>query len=132
MSNLVSSAIAGEIIDAFNDHDAQRLADMHSGTAKLYMASTDPVKAGRVQIRDFFDGIFNGWPDCKWTKTRDFGLGDLVCMEYRFNGNSTRYPGLPIETWDCGVFRLEGDEIAETRFYFDTGSVAKQREAQGV
>ena len=83
-------------------------------------------------MKKFFGPIFAGWPDCKWTKKSSFDAGNSVCVEYAFDGSSTKYPDLPVETWDCAVLVIEPGKIVESRFYYDTGSVPKQREQQGV
>ncbi len=132
MSDQKTLGILDDLIDAFNNHDSRELAKLHSENATLYMAVTSPVLQGREQISEFFEGIFTGWPDCRWEQRRVLGHDDLLCMEWKFTGSSIKYPGRPIETWDCGVFEVEDGKIVESRLYYDTGSIAKQREQQGI
>ena len=128
-----SVRIADDLIKAFNSHDPQRASDLFTESATVYMAVATPPFAGREQIAvGFFSPIMNGWPDCRWTKKLAFAQGDFVYMQFNFNGSSSKYPDLPIETWDCAVLKIQDGEIAEGHFYYDTGSIGKQREAQGV
>jgi ketosteroid isomerase-like protein len=121
--------ITGHLMERFNHHDAPGVAALFEEDARVRMAKTTPLSDGREQIEAFFESIFGGWPDCRWTRTAEFAQGDLVCMEFRFNGSSASRPDVPIETWDCGVFRVQDGMIAEGHFYYDTGSIAKQRAA---
>ncbi len=119
-------------VEAFNAHDAERLASMHTEFGKVVNAVTSPLKEGRKQIADFYAGIFAGWPDCRWENPHSFGLDGLMCMEWTFTGSSASHPNTSVKMWDCGVFTLENGKVAEVRFYIDTGTIAKQWEAQGI
>ncbi len=119
-------------VDAFNGHDSARLASLHTDSAKVRIEVTAPVVEGHQQIAEFYDGIFSGWPDCKWEKTHAFGRDGMMCMEWTFTGSSIKYPDAPVRMWDCGVFKVENGKVAEVRFYIDTGTIAKQWESQGV
>lgn len=132
MDNQSILAIADELINRFNEHDASRFASLHSESATIYGPSTSPILHGRGEIEQFFGNLFSNWPDCRWTKLRAFTEGNFLCMQWTFNGSSTSHPDTPVETWDCGVFKIAGDEIEESRIYYDTGSVIKQWEAAGT
>ena len=119
-------------VEAFNDHDSARLASLHTDAAKVFNAVTAPASQGHKEIAEFYDGIFAGWPDCNWEKTRAFGRDGMMCMEWTFTGSSVKHPHAPIKMWDCGVFTIENGKITEIRFYIDTGTIANQWEAQGV
>jgi limonene-1,2-epoxide hydrolase len=105
---------------------------MHSEDARVFNDVMKPASEGRDQIRAFFDGIFAGWPDCRWEKTRAFGQGDLWCMEWTFSGSSVNHPSATTDMWDCGVFKIKNGEVVEVRFYIDTGTIARQWKEQGV
>lgn len=128
MSDQENITIVEEWFDAFNAHDAERMAKLHLESAVVHRAVTNPPLEGRDSIAAWFNAIFEYYPDCQWSRRRTFGQDDLISLEWVFDGSHKDHPTKPVQTWDCAVLKIDSWKIAEARFYYDRLSVREQLE----
>jgi ketosteroid isomerase-like protein len=128
MSDQENLTVVEELFDAFNAHDAERLAKLYLESGVVHRSVTNPPLEGHESIGAWFNAIFEYYPDCKWSRRRTFGQDDLICVEWVFNGSHKDHPTKPIQTWDCAVLQINSGKIAEARIYYDRLSAQEQLE----
>ncbi|MFQ6012848.1 MAG: ester cyclase [Thermoplasmata archaeon] len=115
--------------EAFNAQEWDRYFELFAESVVWHSPSPEPLK-GRAALREAFEGFVAAFPDTRIKKERSFGQGDWVCREYTFAGTHTgplkgpdgeTIPATnkPVRLQGCGVYKVEGGEITETRDYFD-------------
>ena len=128
-STIENASVVDAVIAAFNNHDAESLADLHTETATIYRAVTNKTLKGRTEIAGWFSAIFTGWPDGQWTKKRSIEQGHLISLEFVFMGSHKDLPGKMVKSWDAVLLTIENGLISEGRFYYDVSAVVSQLEA---
>jgi ketosteroid isomerase-like protein len=118
MSDQENLTVVEELFDAFNAHDAERLAKLYLESGVVHRSVTNPPLEGHESIGAWFNAIFEYYPDCKWSRR----------VEWVFNGSHKDHPTKPIQTWDCAVLRINSGKIAEARIYYDRLSAQEQLE----
>ena len=113
--------------------NAQDLDGIVANVAESYMGyapdQPEPRK-GREALREWFQTSFTAFPDLHYEEVRSFGQGDWTCGEITFTGTHTGLllgPGgqtipatnKPVRATMVIVTKWEGDEVTETRVYYD-------------
>ena len=100
-------------VEAFNDGDADRLANLYTENAVNHQVANDPVE-GREAIRTMF--------------RREFTAAEMVCrVENLFEDGDWAILEWsdPLGLRGCGFFKVEDDKIAFQRGYWDKLSFLK-------
>ncbi|MEV6767229.1 nuclear transport factor 2 family protein [Nocardia sp. NPDC051030] len=115
MSN---SEFVQQWVKAYNDKDFDRFASMNTDDVVYTIAALGHAFTGREaflqHIREYADGV----PDRRFILDQVIVDGDLIAVEYRFEGTSSgKVAGLPpagtvLKTSFCSVLRLRDGRIA--------------------
>lgn len=116
-------------VDAFNNRDQDRFVSQHAEEVAMHDPTLREPVQGRTALGEWFHGLFEMFPDYKVEKTRLFGNGDWVCLEYiesgtmkgPIKGPSGNVPptGKSFRSDCCVVCRVSGRKISEVRVYYD-------------
>jgi predicted ester cyclase len=114
------------IYDAFNEHNADLLADAATPDFKVWL-NTVLVQEGSDGLATWVLGNYTLLPDGAFIILHEVVEGDLNVTHFSFSGtNSTQVEGLPPPTGNEIPFagtlmaRMEGDKVAELWVYWDT------------
>ena len=118
------------LIEAYNAKDLDAfVADAAESWVGHSPDQPEPLK-GREALREWMGTFFTAFPDSRWETARSFGQGDWTCAEIVFTGTHTGplpVPGgvmipatnKPFRVTFVMVSKFEGDEVTETRVYYD-------------
>jgi steroid delta-isomerase-like uncharacterized protein len=120
------------IVDAMNAHDAKKLAGFYTESAVVKVAGM-PDSTGRDAIAANMQKVFDAFPDFKTNAARVWAKGDVVVVEWAFNGtHQGDYFGIKGTEKKVGTqgvdvmwFTPEG-QIKELHSYFDPATVMSQ------
>ncbi len=132
--------IAREQVDAFNNGDWERMRAMLASDSRYDELGTQRKIEGPEKIVELFKGWKTAFPDAVGTVTSAVGSGNKAALEVTWKGTHTGPLGtaegtIPAsgkrqETPAALFFTFEGDQIKESRQYFDSMTLLKQIGAQ--
>ena len=102
-------------VDAFNNEDAEALADFYADDAINHQVVTDPI-VGKVAIKQMFAGEFSKFK-MVCIPENIFQDGEWGMLEWRD----------PLGLRGCGFFHFIHDKIVFQRGYWDKLSFLKQQ-----
>lgn len=118
-------AVVLDMIEAWNDREWNRIADLFTEDGVLHSVMLEPI-TGREAIRTRIVGMGEGISDIK-LNVRNIGrVGDVVFVErvdeFTYKGHAGKVPVV-------GVLQVEGDKVSEWREYYDRAELI---EAMGL
>lgn len=130
-------AVAGAFEDAWNQHDAQRVAEVFAEDAVMEdPGAPEAVLRGRSAIRAYFESWLRAFPDAQIRQEVLFTPlgGEEYASRWRIWGtmeHDLRPPGFaathqPVETEGMAIIELRGRLISRCRQFYDTTQVARQ------
>lgn len=130
-------------VEAFNAHDAKKLAGFYTDGATVTMPGNPELK-GREAIQNHYQQLFTAFPDLKTMPARVFTKGDVVVTEWVMNGtHQGEMHGLKATEKKIGiagadvVWMTPEAQIKEQHVYYDMGTLMSQlgvskQKARGV
>jgi steroid delta-isomerase-like uncharacterized protein len=123
--------------NAVNAHDWKRFQGLYADSTVWQDAGLDKTIKGSAAVRRRLEAFALGFPDLRWELTRVFGQGEWICAEFTFTGNHRGPLPFPhsesiaatkksVRIGACGVYRIDGDRIAESHVYFDRSRILAQ------
>ena len=106
-------------VDAFNNEDAETLADFYADDAINHQVVTDPI-VGKVAIKQMFAGEFS--------KFKMFCIPENIFQDGEWGMLEWRDP---LGLRGCGFFHIVNDKIIFQRGYWDKLSFLKQQNLPG-
>jgi steroid delta-isomerase-like uncharacterized protein len=126
---------AKELVDAFNTEDWDRSTALFGGSLYNEIGTGRQLR-GKAEIIPALQGWRKAMPDVKGTVTNAFASGNKAVLEVTWQGTQTgplEGPGgtLPPSgksqtTPAAWVFEFDGDNLKESRQYFDMMSFMQQ------
>ena len=127
--------VGADFVAAFNDHDESRIRELNAENAVIE-APGDVHVEGREAATQYAMAWLNAFPDARLNVKNEFASGDWVVQEFTFegthegtlNGPAGEIPATHRRLNGRGVqiFRVEGDEVVDTRLYFDQVQIMTQ------
>ena len=134
MANLIDRA--RNVVDAFNNSDWERYLAAVTADSVYNEVGTQRQIEGRDAILSALKGWKQAMPDVKGTVTGAFGSGNEVVLEVTWQGTHTgplEGPGGTIPasgkrqtTPAAWIFDFDGDQVKESRQYFDMVAFLQQ------
>lgn len=128
--------VARDSIDAFNVGDWDRFRTLHAAGVVEEEFATQRRIEGIDALLESNQGWKRAFPDASGDVTNAFESGDTAILEITWSGTQSGPLEMPdgelpasnkrAEVRACQVFRVEGDQIAETRHYFDIATMLQQ------
>ena len=127
--------VGAEFVDAFNAHDEKRIRELNTEDAVLE-APGDVRVTGREAAAEYGLAWLRAFPDAHITVHNALEAGDWLVQEFSFEGTHEdtlatpagaipathrRFSGRGVQ-----LLRVEGDQVADTRLYFDQVQVLTQ------
>jgi steroid delta-isomerase-like uncharacterized protein len=133
----VLRAVAGAFEDAWNQHDAQRVAEVFTEDAVMEdPGAPEVVLRGRSAIRAYFESWLSAFPDAQMRQEVLFTPldGGEYASRWRISGTmeqDLRPPGFAathqrVETEGVAIIELRGSLVSRCRQFYDTTQVARQ------
>jgi steroid delta-isomerase-like uncharacterized protein len=122
----LQKATVGAMVAAFNAHDAKKVGDAYAADAVMAMPSAEGMKAktGRDAIVESYAGLFQHVPDCAFTVSRVYQVGDTAVVEWVGSGSDAGK-----KTGFHGAMALSFDQdglIKTEHSYYDESTIAMQ------
>jgi steroid delta-isomerase-like uncharacterized protein len=127
--------LAKEAVESFNKDDLNRTSAL-LGTGVYNEVGTGRKLRGQAEILPALQGWRKAMPDVKGTVTNAVASGNTAVLEVTWEGTQTGPMGGPGGTLPpsgkrqttpaAWVFEFEGDNIKESRQYFDMMSLMQQ------
>lgn len=127
--------VGARFVDAFNEHDEARIRELNADNAVIE-APGDVRVEGREPVTEYAMAWLRAFPDARLTVHNELVDGDWVAQEFSFEGThegTLSSPGGEIPATHkrlkgrgVQVFKVEGDEVTDTRLYFDQVQVMTQ------
>lgn len=119
--------------DATNAHDSKKLAGFYSETAVVKIAGAPADATGRDAIAQSWQKLFDAFPDYKTSASRVWVKGEVVVVEWAFNGTHQGdlwgIKGTEKKVGSYGIdvlwFTPEG-QVKEHHMYYDGGTILSQ------
>ena len=128
--------LAGAVEDAFNQHDAERVAELYTEDAVLEDPGAPGPIRGREAIRAYFEAWLRAFPDAQMRQEVLFRPldGEEYASRWRITGtmeHELRPPGFApthrrVETEGVTIVELRGTLVARSRQFYDTTDLARQ------
>ena len=127
--------VGQQFVDAFNAHDEAKIRELNAENA-VVEAPGDVRVEGRDAATEYAMTWLRAFPDSRITVKNEFVAGEWVTQEFAFEG--THENTLPSPAGDIPathkrlngrgvqIFRIEGDNVVDTRLYFDQIQVLTQ------
>jgi ketosteroid isomerase-like protein len=119
-SGEVTAATLEELLDAFNQHDLDRIMEFFSDDATFDMPrGTDPWGTryvGKDEVRKGLASRFSGIPDVQYAEDRHWVSGDRAVSEWLLTGTSTS--GEKIRVRGCDLFEIRDGKIIRKDSYW--------------
>lgn len=120
MPKQLTMELLNEVIAAFNNHDADAVANFFAPDGvMLSPAGKEPVGTtlrGPEVIKAALTKRFADSPDIQWTEGKNWIFGDKALSEWRVRG--TAPDGSVIDTIGCDLFEFEGGKIVKKDTYY--------------
>jgi ketosteroid isomerase-like protein len=111
---------AGAILDAFNDHDLDRIMGFFAEDCSLDMPrGPDPWGqrfVGKAAVREGLASRFEGLPDARWGNERHFVSGNMAVSEWLLTG--TRPDGERVEVRGCDHYEFRDGKVVRKDAYW--------------
>jgi ketosteroid isomerase-like protein len=111
---------AGAILDAFNDHDLDRIMGFFAEDCSLDMPrGPDPWGQrflGKAAVREGLASRFEGLPDARWGNERHFVSGNMAVSEWLLTG--TRPDGERVEVRGCDHYEFRDGKVVRKDAYW--------------
>lgn len=128
------NALSDRLIELWNAHDANGVADLYADTANVRdSAIPDNVASGRDAVAIRARMILDGFSDAKLELRSRLVDGEQLATEWRFTGtHDGEFLGVPatgraIETLGASVARVDRDgKIASETAYWDLANFLRQ------
>ena len=127
--------IGQRFVDAFNEHDEQRIRELNGENAVIE-APGDIKVEGRDAATEYALGWLRAFPDARISVHNELVDGDWVVQEFTFSGThedtlmspAGEIPATHKRLNGRGVqiFRVDSETVADTRLYFDQVQVMTQ------
>jgi steroid delta-isomerase-like uncharacterized protein len=127
--------LAARFVEAFNAHDEAAIRELTSDNA-VFEAPGDVRLEGREASTQYAMAWLNAFPDARLTVHNEVGSGDWVVQEFTFEGTHQAALASPtgeipptnrrLKGRGVQLVRVDGDEVADTRLYFDQVQVLTQ------
>ncbi len=127
--------VAQQFLDAFNAHDESRIRELNADNTTIE-APGDIRLEGRDAATGYAMEWLNAFPDARITVNNELVAGDWVVQEFTFEGThdapltgpAGEIPptGRKLNGRGVQIIRVSGDEVADTRLYFDQVQVLTQ------
>jgi predicted ester cyclase len=127
--------LGAEFIDAFNAHDEDRIRSLNADNA-VFEAPGDVRAEGREAATQYAMGWIHAFPDARITVRNELVADDWVVQEFSFEGTHTAPMQSPmgeipatnrsLNGRGVQIYRVEGEEVVDTRLYFDQVQVMTQ------
>ena len=127
--------VGADFVAAFNDHDESRIRELNAEKAVLEAPGDVRVEGGEAATR-YAMAWLNAFPDARLTVKNELASGDWVAQEFTFEGTHEGTLSGPagdipathrrLNGRGVQIFRVEGDEVVDTRLYFDQVQVLTQ------
>lgn len=112
--------IAEAILDAFNDHDLDRVMSYFADDCSLDMPrGADPWGQrfiGKPAVREGLAGRFKGLPDVHYGEARHWGHQNMVASEWLLTG--TRLDGERIKVRGCDHYEFRSGKVVRKDSYW--------------
>ena len=119
-SGEVTAATLEELLDAFNQHDLDRIMEFFSEDATFDMPrGTDPWGTryvGKDEVRKGLASRFSGIPDVHYGEARRWVSGDRAVSEWLVSGTSAS--GEKIRVRGCDLFEIRDGKIIRKDSYW--------------
>ena len=127
--------VGADFVAAFNDHDESRIRELNAENT-VFEAPGDVHIEGREAATQYAMAWLNAFPDARLTIKNELASGDWVAQEFTFEGTHEGTLSGPageipathrrLNGRGVQVFRVDGDEVVDTRLYFDQVQVLTQ------
>ncbi len=124
-------AMVEEHVRAEQHHDVE--ATLNTVSADPRFRINDAPLNSREAVAEFYQGMFEGFPDLEIEVTNRFVTDDAIILEVILRGTHDGiWAGIPptgrrVEVPACAIYTFDGDEkIKEERAYFDVSVIKKQ------
>lgn len=129
-----ANALIERLIELWNAHDVEGIADLYATTATVRdAANPDNIASGRDGIIARTRMILDGFSDARLELLRRLIDGDLLATEWRFTGThdgefvGVPPTGQPSENIGASISRVGSDgKIATETAYWDLASFLRQ------
>ena len=129
-----ANALSERLIELWNAHDVEGIADLYANTATLRdAANPDNVASGRDGIIAGTRLILDGFSDARLELLTRLTDGDLLAIEWRFTGTQdgeflgVLATGQPTENGGASISRVGSDgKIASETAHWDLASFLRQ------
>ena len=120
MPDHVTSALLDNILAAFNNHDADTIANFFAEDGVMFLAiGKEPFGTalqGPAKIRAALQTRFANAPDLRWTEGKSWIFGSKALSEWRMRG--TTADGATIDVLGCDLWEFEGGKIKKKDIYY--------------
>jgi predicted ester cyclase len=130
-----AQSVGAQFIEAFNAHDEARIRELNAENGVIE-APGDVRLEGRDAATGYAMEWINAFRDARITVHNELVAGDWVVQEFSFEGTHTapmqtpmgEIPptNRPLKGRGVQIFKVEGDEVVDTRLYFDQVQVMTQ------
>jgi predicted ester cyclase len=127
--------VGADFVAAFNDHDESRIRELNAENS-VVEAPGDVRVEGREATTQYAMAWLNAFPDARLNVKNEFASGDWVVQEFTFEGTHEGTLSGPageipathrrLNGRGVQIFRVEGDEVVDTRLYFDQVQIMTQ------
>ena len=127
--------VGADFVAAFNDHDESRIRELNAENAVIE-APGDVHVEGREAATQYAMAWLNAFPDARLNVQNELVSGDWVVQEFTFEGTHEGTLSGPagdvpathrrLNGRGVQIFRVEGDEVVDTRLYFDQVQIMTQ------
>jgi steroid delta-isomerase-like uncharacterized protein len=136
MTATTNASLIQSLYSIFNDRAFDRIGANVTDDYHMTNVATGEAYQGADGIRQFMEGWIGGFPDARVEISNVVLSDDGASVEFRGTGTHTETFHTPMgdipptgKTVDipfCDVHRIRDGKIAESRTYFDTGTVMRQ------
>jgi steroid delta-isomerase-like uncharacterized protein len=127
--------VGADFVAAFNDHDESRIRELNAENS-VVEAPGDVHVEGREATTQYAMAWLNAFPDARLNVKNEFASGDWVVQEFTFEGTHEGTLSGPagdipathrrLNGRGVQIFRVEDDEVVDTRLYFDQVQIMTQ------
>ena len=101
--------------DAWNRHDLDALLQ-HMAPDGVFVSSSGARAQGTEAVRSAFAGVFEAFPDARWTEDEHFVAGNRGVSEWTFTGTDAE-DGSRVQERGCDLFTFRDGRILRKDTY---------------